>query len=154
MVLFATLALTTLVAVSIQPVPSNSDTTWCASPRVDEPLLRDARFEPARGVGRPGPDSIYINLAHLPRRSRPIRVPSDSIQVVRDESVCRRAAHLYADLIREESPDWTTKPVLIVRVGSFYLVDDQRSRDGASPVWEVHVFDHNWEYVIRYGEGA
>ena len=99
-------------------------------------------------------DSIFVNLARLPRRTGIRRVPVDSIKVVQDEAVCRRAAKLYAETIRQDLPDWQDAPVLVVQVGSFYLVDDQRARDVASPVWEVHVFDRQWEYVIRYGEGA
>ena len=154
MILVAILALTSFVSVGTTTRSIRADTTWCAQPRADEPLLKDARFEPARGRDRPGPDSIFVNLARLPRRAGVRRVPSDSIRVVRDEAVCRRAASLYAETARGELPDWPTKPVLVVQMGAFYLVDDQRARDGTSPYWEVHVFDRNWEYVIRYGEGA
>ena len=148
------LAFASLVSFASSVPPSLADTTWCAQPRENEPLLRDARFQPARGRDRTGPDSIYVNLARLPRRAGIQRVSDDSIRVVRDEAVCRRAAKLYAETIRQDSPDWRDAPVLVVQVGRFYLVDDQRSRAGASPFWEVHVFDRQWEYVIRYGEGA
>jgi len=120
-----------------------SDTTWCAPPRPAEPLLLDAHFLPARGQGRTGPDSEYINLAGL-LGTGIHRVPEDSIAVVRDETVCHNIAK---QLFR------MPVPVFIVRVGRFFLVDDQHSRDAPHPFWEVMIFDEHWKGVTSYGEG-
>ncbi|PYO71149.1 MAG: hypothetical protein DMD64_15555 [Gemmatimonadetes bacterium] len=126
-----------------QPKPLvRVDTTWCAPPRPNEPLLLDAQFLPARGKNRTGTDSDFVNLASLSAFGVR-RVPRDSIAIIRDEAVCRRIARQHGN----------NKPMLIVRVGSFYLADDQGSRDGPSPLWEVAVYDRNWRLLISYGEG-
>lgn len=122
-------------------VQARVDTTWCARPRANEPLLLDAQFLPARGKNRTGPDSEFVNLTSLTALGIH-RVPRDSIVIIQDESVCRRIA-------KQES----NKPVLIVRVGMFYLVDDQGSRDAPNPLWEVGVYDSKWRRLIGYGEG-
>jgi hypothetical protein len=106
-------------------------------------LLLDAHFLPARGQGRTGPDSEYINLAGL-LGTGIHRVPEDSIAVVRDETVCHNIAK---QLFR------MPVPVFIVRVGRFFLVDDQHSRDAPHPFWEVMIFDEHWKGVTSYGEG-
>src|SRR5512143_1300556 len=139
-----------LTAASLATI--HADTTWCASPRPSEPLLLDVQFLPARPVGRGGPDSLYVNLAHLPG-IRFHRVPKDSVRIIQDEVTCRKVSALYAATIRQEVLDRRDAPVLIVRAGPYYFVDDQRSRDGPSPYWEVQVFDEAWRYVYRYGEG-
>ncbi len=127
-----------------QPKPlARVDTTWCAPPRPNEPLLLDAQFLPARGKNRTGADADFVNLASLSATFGIRRVPRDSIAIIRDEAVCRRIAKQHGN----------NKPMLIVRVGSFYLADDQGSRDGPSPLWEVAVYDRNWRLLISYGEG-
>jgi hypothetical protein len=126
-----------------QPKPqARVDTTWCARQRPNEPLLLDAQFLPARGKNRTGADSEFVNLTNIAAMLGLRRARGDSIVIIRDESVCRRIA-------KQES----NKPVLIVRVGTFYLVDDQGSRDGPYPLWEVGVYDSKWRRLIGYGEG-
>ena len=123
--------------------PAPVRTAWCARPRPNEPLLLDAQFLPARGKGRTGPDSVFVNLSTMAATIGVRRVPRDSIVIIRDESVCRRVAKELGD----------TVPVLIVRAGGFYLVDTQGSRDDPYPLWEVAVYDRNWRWLISYGEG-
>ena len=143
----------TTYPVGWQPRPQPRDTTWCARPRRNEPLLLDAQFLPARGANRTGPDSQFINLLSITHLIGIKKVPKDSIAIISDEQTCRRIAKDYGARIRRELPDWVDASVLIIRVGQFYLVDDQRSRDGASPIWEVAVYNHKWERQISYGEG-
>ncbi|MGH7459666.1 MAG: hypothetical protein ACREMA_01395 [Longimicrobiales bacterium] len=68
-----------------------------------------------------------------------------------DESTCRRAAQAYAELLRRwVTRDWVDRPVLVVRVGRVYLVDDLRARD---KYWEVMIFDVDWTRLAGYGGG-
>ena len=130
--------------LGFEPKPvARVDTTWCLPPRSNEPLFLDAQFLPARGKNRTGDDSDFVNLRSLSATIGIRPVPRDSIAIIRDESVCRRVA----------TQSGINKPMLIVRVGSFYLADDQGARDGPSPLWEVAVYDRNWRWLISYGEG-
>jgi hypothetical protein len=73
------------------------------------------------------------------------QVPRESIAMVSDNSVCRQAANAYAAVLRK-SVDSTTqdKPVVVIRVGKVFFVDDLRSRQGPAAYWEAMVFDEQW----------
>ena len=78
--------------------------------------------------------------------------------MIRDEPTCRQASHASWNVLRTSVWDrflgHADTPVLTVRVGSVYLVDDQRSRDGRDAYWEVMVFDAKWKRLSGYGAGA
>jgi hypothetical protein len=122
---------------------------WCAPSRSEEPLLTDAR-----NLIR----SSDADWKHVRETVKLGTVPNDSIVVIRDDEVCRRAAAAYWAILRRSVPERfgsrTDAPVLVVRVGSVYLVDDRRSRDGRSAYWEVMVFDQSWGRLYGYGAGA
>ena len=120
-----------------------ASTRWCAEPRRDEPLLRDAQ-----GLRDPA-DSSWATTRFV--FDIPL-VPDAKIAVVRDETICRERAESYAHHIRRVAdPDWITKPVLVVRIGSMYLVDDLSSRDG---YWTVLLLDNKWQTLYEYGGGS
>jgi hypothetical protein len=83
------------------------------------------------------------------------RVPRESIAIVSEDSVCREAARAYAGILRK-SVDSTTqdRPVLVIRVGKVYFVDDLRSRQGRNAYWEAMVFDEQWHRLWGYGAGT
>ena len=83
------------------------------------------------------------------------KVPRESIAIVSEDSVCRAAASAYAGILRK-SVDATTpdKPVLVIRVGDVFFVDDLRSRQGRDAYWEAMVFDAQWRHRWSYGAGA
>ena len=116
---------------------------WCAAPRPDEPLLRDAQ-----GLRNPE-DSVWATNRYV--FDIPL-VPDAEIAVVRDEAICRERAKAYADHIRRVAdPDWLDRPVLVIRVGDMYLVDDLSSRDG---YWTVLLLDNKWRTRLEYGGGS
>jgi hypothetical protein len=83
------------------------------------------------------------------------RVSADAITVVRDEKICERAANAYRDHLRRfVDQTWPDTPVLVVRLGDRYLVDDLRSRDGEDAYWETMIFDKRWRHRISYGGGS
>lgn len=131
--------------VASQAQISNS-THWCASPRRNEPLMREA-------VGLATSNkSVW---GQMRGEYGMTRVPRTSVVLIRDEAVCRHAAMLYATQ-REwgEDPLETPRivPVLVIQVGSRYLVDDLRSR---RVNWEVHVYDMTWQSIgPSYGGGS
>jgi hypothetical protein len=128
-----------------QPVPHRQ--SWCAAPRSNEPLLLDA----ARLLGSSDPESSQQRKKYGLNRRSPIRV-------IRDGPTCRQASQAYWNMLRTSVPDLfrghADTPVLTVRVGSVYLVDDQRPRDGRDAYWEVMIFDARWHRLSGYGGGA
>jgi hypothetical protein len=83
------------------------------------------------------------------------RVPAEEVVQVRDTAICERAATAYRDHLRRfVNKEWPDAPVLVVRVGQMYLVDDLRSRQGPDAYWEVMVFDQHWKHRICWGGGA
>lgn len=121
--------------------------SWCAAPRSNEPLLLDAK----RLLGSSDPESARQREKYGLNRNSPVRV-------LRDEPTCRQASHAYWSVLRTSVPDLfgahADTPVLTVKVGSVYLVDDQRSRDGRDAYWEVMIFDDKWHRLSGYGAGA
>src|SRR5438552_1619018 len=95
---------------------------WCATPRRNEPLMRDA----IRLVTAPDTSSWGIDRKVYGIR----RVPRATIVVIRDEEVCRQAAMAYAAKRGIPDPALSRQvvPVVVVQVDSRYLVDDLRSR--------------------------
>jgi hypothetical protein len=83
---------------------------------------------------------------------------TDSVEIIRDEGICRRAAAEYWSILRRAVPDLfgsrADAAVLVVRVGRVYLVDDLRTRAGPGAYWEVMLFDHTWTRRYGYGAGA
>jgi len=124
-----------------------ADTThWCATPRPQDPLLREAV---QLGTSN---DSAWASKRDLDGIAR---VSRDQIVEVRDEATCKRAAVAYADHLRRYvSKDWKDALVLVVRIGEMYLVDDLRAREGPDVYWEVMVFTKDWRRKASYGEGA
>jgi hypothetical protein len=122
---------------------------WCAPSRSEEPLLADAR-----NLIR----ATDADWKHVRETVKLGRVAIDSVMVIRDDEVCRRAAAAYWAILRSAVPDRfgsrADTPVLVLRVGSVYLVDDRRSRSGRSAYWEVMVFDRSWRRLYGYGAGA
>jgi len=128
-----------------QAVPHQQ--SWCAALRSNEPLLLDAK----RLLGSSDPESARQREKYgLSRRS--------PVTVIRDEPTCRQASNAYWNVLRTSVPDLfgghADTPVLTVKVGSVYLVDDQRSRDGRDAYWEVMIFDAEWHRLSGYGAGA
>ena len=123
-----------------------STTHWCAEPRPEEPLLRDAR-----GLANPDDAGWATSRAVF---DIPL-IPSAKIDVIRDEALCRRSAVDYGDHMRSVADErWTDKPVLVLRVGDMYLVDDQRSRKGVDAYWTVLLFSKDWKVLYEYGGGS
>jgi len=121
-------------------------THWCAAPRTNDPLLQEAR---ALGTST---DSAWAAKRDAYRIAA---VPSDQVARVQDEAICQRAAIAYRDYFRRfVKPDWPDAPVLVVRIGEMYLVDDLRQRKGDDAYWEVIVFDKTWKRRSSYGDGA
>jgi hypothetical protein len=119
---------------------------WCAQARSPEPLLADGvRLGTAQD-----PETVSrrqsIGMAAVPR---------DSVVLVRDEATCRRAAQAYWTILRTSVSDLfgnhADTPVLVVAVGSVYLVDDLRNRQ---TYWEVMVFNQQWQRRYGFGGGA
>ena len=129
------------------PEPVLQRQSWCAAPRSNEPLLADAK----RLLGSDDPEPVRHRKQYGLDRTSPVRV-------MRDEPTCRQASHAYWDVLRTSVWDrflgHADTPVLTVRVGSVYLVDDQRSRDGRDAYWEVMIFDAKWHRLSGYGAGA
>jgi hypothetical protein len=121
-------------------------THWCAKPRPHEPLLRDAQ-----GLRDP-------NNREWATRRYVFKIPlvrDAQVAVVSDEATCRAGAEAYADHMRGIfGAGWPAKPVLVIRVGELYLVDDQGPRDGKSAVWYALVVDKAWQTLVEYGGGS
>ncbi len=121
-------------------------THWCAQPRPQEPLLRDAR-----GLIAPA-DSAWARRRHVFRI--PL-IPDGKIVVIRDDRACREHAKAYGDKMRRvQDPSWADRPVLVVQVGGLFLVDDVRSRDGEYPSWKAILFDAKGRQLLEYGAGS
>jgi hypothetical protein len=78
------------------------------------------------------------------------RVDVESIRVIQDEAICRRAADLYAN----EGYAEPNTPVLVMSVGGRYLVDRLAPRAGSAVFWYVVVFDPVWNVTGAYGQGT
>jgi hypothetical protein len=137
-VLFA--APTTDERASAQPKP------WCAKARPQEPLMKDAIRVGTANDERSALDRKLYRIAQVPR---------ESIAMINDDAVCRQAAGAYFAILRK-SVDSTKqdKPVIVIRVGKVYFVDDLRSRQGPAAIWEAMVFDEKWRRLWGYGAGA
>lgn len=132
----AAAAATSLSPASPMAAGIVSQTRWCATPRHDEPLLKDA----ADVLGRRGTlgDAAWFHG---------VVGAEATVRVVADEQVCVEAARAYG-------ADRSTA-VLVIRVGDIYLVDDQRPREGADAFWHVRVLDTAFKPTIfAYGGGA
>lgn len=121
-------------------------TQWCAKPRPQEPLMKDAIRVGTANDERSVLDRKVYRIA---------QVTPESIAIVNEDSLCQQAAGAYAGILRK-SVDGTTqdKPVLVIRVGKVYFVDDLRSREGRDAYWEAMVFDEQWHRLWGYGAGA
>jgi hypothetical protein len=119
---------------------------WCAPPRIEEPLLKEGV---TLGTSQEERAVNQRRILNLPLLSH------EAIAIVSEEDICRDAAKAYWSILREsvatEFSDHPDTAVLVVRVGTFYLVDDLRKRDG---YWEVMIFDKSWKRLYGYGEGA
>jgi hypothetical protein len=112
--------------------------SWCATPRPNEPLVDDARRVVERKLWA---DDAEILAA--------LRAPDRTIEVIRTEEVCEAAATAYARLrIHEaETAPRPVVPVLVVRLGQVWLVDDLRDRNLVS---ETGIFSKTWR-VLAWG---
>ncbi len=129
------------------PPPQATGQSWCRASRANEPLLLDVE----RLLTSEDPESARQRETYNLSRSSPVTV-------VRDQAPCRRASQAYWDVLRTSVTELFGKhpdtPVLTVKVGPMYLVDDQRPRKGPDAYWEVMIFDHRWHRVSGYGAGA
>ena len=130
------------------PIAAQSapDYKWCAHPRVAEPLLIEGVTP---GTSRTERATYQRDILGMPLMSR------EAIVVINDEGICTAAAKAYWNVLRESVAtiflDHPDTPVLVVRVGAFYMVDDLRQRDTN---WEVMIFDERWKRLYGYGGGA
>ena len=112
--------------------------SWCAAPRRDEPLLNDAQLLLEGKLWENDNADILAALREAPDRS---------IEVVTDQHICEVAAAAYARRRMTDPTDTTPRsivPVLVVRVGRLWLVDDLRDRDDIS---ETAVFSNMWRLL-------
>ena len=81
-------------------------------------------------------------------------VPPDSISVVEDPEMCRRASQLFRR-VSGPGQSWTrNEPVVVVRAADYYyFVQDETTARQRSDYWEVQVYDSRWEAVTAFGEG-
>lgn len=118
---------------------------WCARARSTEPLLREAA---RMAAGDDEHFSLIRQMNNLPQ------TPASAVRVVTDEATCEAAARAYdraeyRGYFRDEHS--ALMPVLAVKVGTAYLVDDLRDR---SMGWAVIPFDRDWnELMGSYGGG-
>jgi hypothetical protein len=125
---------------------AQTPTNWCAEPRPDEPLLHDAQ-----GL-RDAENSVWATRRYVFKI--PL-VPDAEIAVVQDETICRAGAEAYAAHMRGIfGAGWPAKPVLVIRVGDMFLVDDRGSRDGKHGHWTVLLLDNAWQTLVEYGGGS
>lgn len=127
-----------LVAFVVSAVSANAlngaeqaPASWCAPPRTPEPLLADAR-EHAAGE--------TLNAQVFRRANALSVVDVRSVEIVKDEGLCRRAAEAYRSWHVRSDPKWPLRPVIVARVGPLYMVDDQRNRRGPDAFWSVLVY--------------
>jgi len=136
-----------LVFGLVIPPPLGTGQSWCPASRANEPLLLDVE----RLLTSEDPEWVRQREAYNLSRSSPVIV-------VRDEATCRRTSQAYWVVLRTSVTELFGKhpdtPVLTVKVGPLYLVDDQRSRNGPDAYWEVMIFDRGWHRVSGYGAGA
>jgi hypothetical protein len=112
--------------------------SWCARPRPDEALLNDARQLLEGNLWEGDNAEIMAALREAPDRS---------IDVVRDQRVCEAAATEYARrrMPRRDPPaPRAVVPVLVIRVGQLWLVDDLRDRGSLS---ETGVYSKTWRLL-------
>ena len=134
-------------ALTIDPTGGHEVPSWCAEPRAAEPVLVDAL--------RLGSGQDSVAAAQRAEYEVP-HVAVDEIVLVRDEKTCKQAANAYLNHLRRFVPsqEWPDAPVLVVRIGDVYLVDDLRSRTGDDAYWETMVFDKTWRHLTSYGGGS
>lgn len=126
-------------------VKAGDPRSWCAAPRSPEPLLVDAR-EHASGNSLQA--EVFRGTNKLPI------LDAKTVEIVKDENICRRAAEAYRAWHLRELPTWRLKPVIVARVGPVFMVDDQRSRRGRDVSWAVLVYDSNFnERPGHFGAG-
>ena len=119
-------------------------TSFCLVPRSDEPLMDDARLL-MKGEHNWESDNEEIRKALN-------EWPDRTVEVVRDGGVCERAARAYARRRITDPTEITPRtvlPVLVIRVGAVWLVDDQR--DGVS---ETGVYTQSWRLIAWYMTGS
>lgn len=120
-------------------------TPLCLVPRRHEPLVDDAR--------------LLMNEEHVWEHNNvEIRKalkesPDRSVGVVRNERVCERAARAYARSRMSEPIETTPRvvlPVLVIRVGPVWLVDDRRG----GGISETGVYTQSWRLIGWYMTGS
>jgi len=118
---------------------------WCAARRDYEPLLYSAY-----DVGTPTTPEWQQR-----RQQWGLSKEADDIRVVQDEATCHRAATAYWTILRKSAPDLFGKHedarVLVVRVGTLYLVDDLRPREGPGANWDWMIFDEHFKKLAAFG---
>jgi len=109
---------------------------WCGAARRHDPLIAEV----VRIVTAKATDS----LAHLRLTHKLPMLSPDAVSFVRDEAVCEKAAKAFdrithaGDLLAEHK---RVHPVLVVRVGDVYVVEEARAR---GELWSVEFFDADW----------
>jgi hypothetical protein len=76
------------------------------------------------------------------------RVPRSSIVIVLDEAICQRAAMMY------NSDNGDVGPVLVIRIGSRYLVGKPDFRDDPDTYWLVQIHDEEWHLLNSCSHGS
>lgn len=139
------------------PVIMERPARWCAPPRRPEPLLNEAARMAWGHETDPDPDGLSgeMNFARDYLLLWRAHVDKSDVYQVHDEAICERAARLYdefeyATAWREQHPAFN--PVVVVKMGAFYLVDDRRPR--RLNYWGVVLYDANWTYAGSYGRNA
>ena len=127
----------------------NEATAWtaleCAPARQNEPVLSDAIHF---GTGL---DSAAVSWRYI--YDLPLVAPTD-IRIVSDSVICATAQTAYATIAQRWMPSYEVRPVIVVQLGTLYLVDDQSPRTGPNAYWEVMAFDRSWQRQWSYGGGA
>ena len=111
---------------------------WCGKPRPADPLLADA-IQISSGTNSKESDlkgwEGFRVFHHIPI------VMADKVSLVADETICRSAAIAFDRVIysgRLLSEHKSLTPVIVVRLGDVWLVEEARARDLP---WEVLFFD-------------
>ena len=124
------------------PIPPTSDiglpadpSTWCATPRRNEPFMRYAVST------RDVVDGFGPQTPGLPR---------STIVFVHDEGACRRAALAFASVNGEPE----AVPVMVIQVGARYLVTTPDFSLDPDAFWDVEIYDVEWNHIGAYSQGS
>jgi len=121
--------------------------SWCGRRRPNDPLMREAiRMVTA------GPSDTFASY----RRTHGIpKMDRRAVVLVQDQTICETAAKAYdrifhsIDLLAKHK---SIQPVLVIRLGTVFVVEEARKRGG---YWEVMFFDGAWRHLgFGYGAGA